>query len=41
MEVKMEQRGWKLDSFKKIVEKAVNAKTKASFIPRFFGCKTD
>ena len=37
----MEQRGQELNSFKKIVEKAVNAKAKAAFRPRSYACDTD
>ena len=37
----MEQRSQKLDSFKKIVKKAVNAKVKAVFRSRFYACKTN
>ena len=41
MKVKMEQRGRKLDSFKELVKKAVNAKAKAALWPRSYACKTD
>ena len=37
----MEQRGQKLNNFKKLVEKAVNAKAKTAFRPRFYARKTD
>ena len=36
VQVKMEQRGRELDSFEEIVEKAVDAKTKAAFKPRSY-----
>ena len=41
MQVKIEQDGWKLNSFERIVEKAVNAKTKAAFRPCFYACNTN
>ena len=34
--VKIEQRGWKLDSFKELVKKTVDAKAKAALRPRFY-----
>ena len=37
----MEQRGLKLNSFKELVEKAVDAKVKAALRPRSYACKTD
>ena len=37
----MEQRGRKLDSFKELVEKAVNAEAKAALRPRFYAWETD
>ena len=37
----MKQRSQKLDSFKKIVEKAVDAKAKAIFRPCSYACDTD
>ena len=39
--VEMKQRGQELDSFKELVKKAVDAKAKAAFQPRFYACKTD
>ena len=41
MMVKMEQRGRELNSFKELVEKAVDAKAKAALRPRSYTCKTD
>ena len=37
----MEQRGRKLDSFKELIKKAVNAKAKAALRPRSYARKTD
>ena len=39
--VEIEQRGQELDSFEKLVEKAVNANAKAALRPRSYACKTD
>ena len=39
--VKMEQRGQELNSFKELVEKAVDAEAKAALQPRFYACKID
>ena len=41
VKVEMEQCGQKLDSFKELVEKAVDAKAKAALWPRFYTCETD
>ena len=41
VQVKMEQRGQKLNSFKEIVEKAVNAKAKAALRPCSYTCNTN
>ena len=37
----MEQRGRELDSFKKIVKKTVDAKTKTALRPRSYACNTN
>lgn len=37
----MEQRGRELDSFKELIEKAVNAEAKATFRPCFYARETD
>ena len=39
--IEMEQSSMELDSFKKLVKKAVDAKAKAAFWPRSYACKTD
>ena len=39
--VKIEQRGWELDSFKELVKKAVEAEAKATLRPRSYARKTD
>ena len=39
--VEMEQRGRELNSFKELVEKAVNAKAKAALRPRFYARETN
>ena len=39
--VEIEQYNRELDSFEELVEKAVDAKTKAAFQPRSYICKTD
>ena len=39
--VEMEQRGRKLDSFKELVEKAIDAKAKAALRTRFYACETN
>ena len=41
VQVEMEQRGQELNSFKEIVEKAVNAKAKATLRPRSYACNVD
>ena len=41
MQVEIEQRGRKLDSFEEIVKKAVDAKAKAALRPRSYACDTD
>ena len=41
MQVKMEQRGRELDSFKEIVKKAVITKAKATLRPCSYICNTD
>ena len=41
MQVEIEQRGQELNSFKKIVEKAVNAKAKAAFRPCSYARNTN
>ena len=41
MRVEMKQRGWKLDSFKELVEKAVNVEAKAALRPCSYVCETD
>ena len=39
--VEIEQRGRELNSFKELIQKAVDAKAKAALRPRFYACKTD
>ena len=41
MQVETKQRGQELDSFKEIVEKAVNAKAKAAIRPCYYVCNTN
>ena len=41
LRVKMEQYGQKLDSFKEIVEKRVDAKTKVALRPHCYNCNID
>ena len=41
VQVKIEQRGWELDSFEEIVEKAVDTKAKAALKPCSYACDTD
>ena len=41
VKVKIEERGWELNSFKEFVKKAVDAKAKVAFWPRSYAYKTD
>ena len=41
VQVEIEKCGQELDSFKEIVNEAVNAKAKAAFGPRFYVCNTN
>ena len=41
VKVEIDQRGQKLNSFKEVVKKAINAKAKTAFRPRSYACKTD
>ena len=41
IKVEIKQRSWDFDSFKKLVEKVVDAKAKAALRPQCYLCKTN